>query len=98
PTFIGAEDDIKEYDNVDHNTGEYVEPVEPCDEEKEIRKKSVTVFIVDQVCPFHYLGSFHDLCQGLFSVQNGFFAFFVQIFCTDKNIGGGLETFHHFVQ
>src|SRR6187401_3480732 len=54
--FQDALPDQDEYDEVDHDTAEYVEAVESRDEEKEVsEERSRTVFIAGEVCSLEEL-------------------------------------------
>ncbi len=62
-SLIGAKNDIKENNNIYDNSRKYVEAMEARNKEKEVRKESISIFIMNEICSLDYSYSSIELLQ-----------------------------------
>ena len=84
--FVSTDDNVKENDDVDHYTRKNVKAVESSDKEKEICKKTISIFVVDQISALNYILSCLDFFQGIRSGENCFLSIGGKFLCPDGQI------------
>ena len=75
--FIGSYNHIEKYDEVDDDPRKNVEAVKAGYKKEKISKESVSIFVMDEVCSFHYSNGIFYFIQWIVSGENNFLTIFI---------------------